>query len=148
MIKIKEEKKGKGNKTPYYKLVFNYMIGDANGNTKYDVEVSKDNPYLERFVTLVNKLKPEKGHWGVGLDNDCIESNVKQKNITRDDADFLIMLMHEGGWDENVPDENDDYAFEFFEGVRSETEYSFLVFECCDLYYIDEYGKKHNTVIV
>jgi hypothetical protein len=41
-----------------------------------------------------------------------------------------------------------DYAYEFCDGVRGETEYSFLVFQGCTLYYYDNFGVKHNTKIV
>jgi len=37
------------------------------------------------------------------------------------------------------------YTKEFYEGIRGETEYSFLVFQRCILYYYDEHGVKHNT---
>ena len=47
-----------------------------------------------------------------------------------------------------VSKSDEDYASEFYEGVRGETEYSFLVFEGIDLYYYDEYGVKHETKIV
>jgi hypothetical protein len=50
--------------------------------------------------------------------------------------------------DDEFSKENEVYASEFFEGVRHEAEYSFLVFEGVDLFYYDEYKKKHSTKIV
>ena len=44
--------------TPHYLLKFNYIIGDANGYTSRKVEVSLENPYIERFVKLLRSLKP------------------------------------------------------------------------------------------
>lgn len=52
------------NQTPYYHVIFNYMIGDANGNTTYDFicnesEIEK----VVKYVSILNKLKPLKDHW-------------------------------------------------------------------------------------
>jgi hypothetical protein len=44
-----------------------------------------------------------------------------------------------------VDKKDKEYANEFFEGVRSETEYSFLVFEGLSLKYVDENGEKHDA---
>ena len=54
----------------------------------------------------------------------------------------------DGEYTFEVSKENEVYASEFFEGVRHEAEYSFLVFEGVDLFYYDEYKKKHSTKIV
>ena len=40
-----------------------------------------------------------------------------------------------------VEKENEEFASEFFDGVRGETEYSFLVFEGIDLFYYD-WGRR------
>ena len=45
-------------------------------------------------------------------------------------------------------DEENNWADEFVEGVRSETEYSFLVFQGIELKYVDENGKKHKTKFI
>lgn len=164
MIKILPEKKPnkKANVKPHYILEYDYMIGDANGNTSKKVKVSKDNPYVERYCKLLNKLKPTKGHWGVMLEKgDRMYDHVTEKQITEDDFNFLKRLMFEE-YEENcdececdtcecgnspfeIPKEHEKYANEFHNGVTSNTEYSFLVFEGVSLYYIDEFGKKHNT---
>ena len=36
---------------------------------------------------------------------------------------------------------------EFYDGVRAETDYSFLVFERLDLKYVDEFGVKHKAIV-
>ena len=41
----------------------------------------------------------------------------------------------------------DEFAEQFVDGVTSDTEYSFLVFQGIELHYIDEYGVKHATNI-
>ena len=154
MIKILDEKKPKKPSKPYYLLVYNYMIGDGDGYTSEEVELSVDNPYIERYVTLLNSLKPLKRSWGVGLDRRRLYEHFDEGQITKDDYCFLNCLMFENEDDEDseymfeVSKENEVYASEFFEGVKRETEYSFLVFQGVDLFYYDEYKKKHNTKIV
>jgi len=145
MIRIKEKKKSK--KKPYYLLEYDYMIGDANGDTSEKVNLSLDNPYIEKFVTLINKLKPLKGTWGIVFEGSIFDfHNAGQ--LTEEEYEFLDVLMFE---DSELIDKlklDDKYAYEFLEGVRGETEYSFLVFKGATLYYFDEFGEKHDTKFV
>ncbi len=147
-IKIKKPRKNKAKIDPYYILRYNYMIGDADGYTTEESEISIDNPYVERYVTLLNKLKPTKGHWGLSLDEDDIEKCFKEGQITKDSFEFLKGLMFEESFGENEDSNEDKFKYEFWEGVRSETEYSFLVFQGADLIYVDENGKENETEIV
>ena len=153
-------------KKPYYSLVYKYMIGDGNGNTKETVKVSVDNPFLERYVKLLNSLESTKGRWGIVFENGVSYAHVEEGQITSDDLLFLDRLMLEE-WDEYDSDSGDDgegieaddeerfivdlkdekFASEFHEGVEGEQEYSFLVFEGVDLFYYDEQGKKNKTKI-
>lgn len=149
MIKIIKDSKEKKVSTPYYSLTYNYMIGDANGNTSEEVEVSVDNPFLERYVSLLNNLMPTSGTWGIILTED-LHTFLKEGQITEDDYNFLKKLMHED-WGESdyvLECENKEHLNEFHDGVRGQAEYSFLVFEGVDLVYVDEYGKKFKTMIV
>lgn len=152
VVKEKEPKKLKKPKKPYYLLVYNYMIGDANGNTSEEIELSADNPFIERYVSLLNKLQPIKGSWGIQLKHKDIFGNFKEKRITEDDFNFLnrIMLL---SYDEEEntyfkTEIENDFAYELSEGIRTESEYSFLVFQGVDLYYFDENGKKNKTKIL
>ncbi len=158
MIKIKEEKPNKKNITPYYELTFNYMIGDADGDTKEKINLTLDNPYIEKFVTAINKLSPTKGYWGVMLESRRIENHYDEGQITKEEYILLMMTMFEDDFEENEElmtkeeyeayleiFENDKFISQFFEGVRADAEYSFLVFQGCTLKYIDEYGVKHKT---
>jgi len=154
-LKKKRPKTKKRKVTPHYLLKYSYMIGDANGNISETSRISEDNPFLERYVTLLNSLKSTKGHWGISLEADKMFGHLNEKQITENDYAFLIRLMFEE-YDyyqediENkfmVAEEDDKYASEFHGSVRSDTEYSFLVFEGVELMYIDEYGEKHETVI-
>ena len=72
MIRIKPKNKSKKLSDPYYKLVYNYMIGDANGYTTEEETVSLDNPYVERYITLMNSLKTTKGKWGIILNSNSL----------------------------------------------------------------------------
>lgn len=152
MIKIVKQKvsvKPKRKKKPYYQLEFDYMIGDADGETMEKIKVSVDNPFLERFVSLINKLKPKKGHWGMSLNYETVESSFKRKLITKNDKEFLLRMMFEDESSFIISDEDDDngYVFELSEGVKAEVEYSFLTLQSLDLYYYDEDGKRNKTKI-
>lgn len=142
MIEIKKEKSKKKKIKPYYMLKYHYMIGDADGYTSKKVHVSLENPFVERYVTLLNSLKP------IILEEDRIFDCLKEGQITEDDYNFLLkMMFEESDSTFEVSEENGNYADEFFKGVSSDTEFSFLVFEGVDLFYIDEYGIKHKTKI-
>ncbi len=153
MIRLKEKTKSKKKINPYYLLVYHYMIGDANGNTSEKVRVDVNNPFLERYCILLNKLRPVPGRWGVMLEQDQIADHVKDGQITEEEGEFLKKCMFDDcDYDEveikKTLGENYKAAYEFQDGVKGETEYSFLVFEGIDLYYVDEYGEKHETEIV
>lgn len=155
MIKhiIKETKKG----DPYYILKFNYMIGDSNGDTSYDVYLSDDNPHIERFCKVLNSLKPLKGHWGIILDPWEFPKYLEQNLLSEDDYNFLNATLFESYDDDDYEGDEtptlydvkkDDFLTEFYEGVRCEIPSSFLVFEGVELYYYDENGVKYNTEFV
>ena len=148
MITIKKDRKNQKKVCdPYYLLVYNYMIGDANGNTTEEVEVSLENPYLERYYKLLKSLRPIHGHWGVMLDEYKLKNHLAEEQITENDYEFLIKMMFNKDSKFVVPEENVEFAHEFSDGVRADTEYSFLVFEGLELFYIDEYGKQHETIV-
>lgn len=43
---------------------------------------------------------------------------------------------------------NEDYVYGFWEGIKGDAEYTFLVFEGVELFYVDEYGNELETEIV
>lgn len=58
------------NEDPYYHVIFNYMIGDADGNTTYDFTCDESEiEEVVKYVSILNKLKPLKDHWGICFDN-------------------------------------------------------------------------------
>jgi len=144
MIKLKKSKKETSKKKtiPYYKLVFNYMIGDADGQTNKICKIATDHPYVERFVKLLNSVKPVKGTWGIILNKETLDKFLKEKQISKDDHKFLKNLMFE-----EYEEDNEYKCYDFYDCIQSDTEYSFLVFEGIDLYYYDEKGIKHETEI-
>ena len=140
MIRVIENKKSKQN--PYYLLEFNYMIGDADGHTEEKMRCSiKDADIIERFVKLVNGLKPLKGTWGIVFEQHDFNKFLKEGQLNQEDYDFLKNVMF---WD----DGEDDMSAYFADCIKGETEYSFLVFEGVDLYYYNEDGVRHETQIV
>jgi hypothetical protein len=154
LVTPKEPKTPKRKSKPYYILTIDYMIGDANGATSETAEISADNPFLERFCKILNKLKSPKGRWGIMLNYETIEANYKQKHITRDEANFMICMMNENheDYDEGLKDylkteEEKNFAYEFTGICRADTEYSFLTYEGFELIYVDEYKKHHQTKI-
>ena len=155
MIKVVEKQKKNKNQDPYYKLKFNYMIGDADGQTSEEmtVRVGQHDEVIERFVKLINSLEPTKGHWGVMLSGNRLYEHFQENQITEDDYNFLKAVMFDD-WDEDEEDgeETDnkykEYESFFADCIQAEAEYSFLVFEGVDLYYYDENGVKHNTEFV
>ena len=107
-IKIVKEKKSKKKITPYYILKYNYMIGDANGNTSEKMDISKDNPYLERYCTLLNSLEATKGYWGISLESDRLYEHFTEGQITEDDYKFLCRMMFEESDEYVIQSENED----------------------------------------
>ncbi len=157
MIKIVKEKQPKSKSTPYYSLTYKYMIGDANGETSETVIVSKDNPFLERYVKLLRSLKPTHDSWGIVFEQHRLANFLDEKQITEEDYYFLQRMMFEE-YDEDDEDseiakrfivskDDEKYADQFSQGVCGQTEYSFLVFEGIELMYIDEYKKKHKAIV-
>jgi hypothetical protein len=133
---------------PHYKLTINYMIGDADGKTREIVKLSEDNPYIERFCTLLMKLKPLPSTWGIVFGSDSLSKFVKDGQITEDDAKFLSATMFDDDDDDEFGKydiENDKFLNEFYNCISGETEYSFLVFETLDLKYYDENNVEYLT---
>lgn len=126
------------------------MIGDSNGNTCEYAHPSMDNPFIERFVKLINKLKPLKGHWGIVFDG-SIYGYFNEGQITEEEYHFLERTMFESiEYDDKMvyTEQELEYLAEFIDGITGETEYSFLCFEGCTLTYFDEFGDEHQTQFV
>ena len=154
LVKPKKETILKKKSKPYYELIIHYMIGDSNGYTTEEADISVDNPFLERFCKILKKLKNPKHRWGFGLDIESIESNYKEKHITEDDKNFMICMMTNdpSNYDEDLKDylkseKEEEFANDFVKICRSESEYSFLTYQGFELTYVDENRKRHATKI-
>jgi hypothetical protein len=146
MIKVIENNYTAKKQKPYYDLVFNYMIGDANGHTEESMGCSiEDAEIIERFVKLINGLKPLSGTWGIVLDSYDFVGFLNEGQLNQEDYNFLKTVMF---YTDEPADEDDDINGYFAECIQGETEYSFLVFQGVDLFYYDENGVKHATEIV
>ena len=135
--------------TPYYTLIYNYTIGDTSENITREVYLSIDNPYIERYCTLLNSIQPPKGQCGIILNEKTIESCFKKENqITEDDYNFLMrtMFLEENNYFKN--DEENNYADEFYEGIAEELGYHFLLFEGVKLTYTNEHNVIFDTKFV
>jgi hypothetical protein len=144
MIKVIEKQKNKTKQNPYYLLEFNYMIGDADGHTEEEMTFGiEDADIVERFVKLINGLKPLSGTWGIVFERH--EFHKFKNQLSEDDFNFLKNVMFEN-WGEE--ESEDDYTGYFSECIKGETEYSFLVFKGVNLYYYDENGIKYDTEFV
>jgi hypothetical protein len=141
----------------YYIIKYNYMIGDSNGYTSETTTLSADNPFIERYCKILNKLQATKGYWGISLSYGNRMWLHEEGQITLDEYNFLTRLAFPEYLDEEEDEESINYfktdqengwADEFADGVRSETEYSFLVFQGIELKYVDENGKKHKTKFI
>ena len=127
------------NQTPYYHVIFNYMIGDANGNTTYDFicnesEIEK----VVKYVSILNKLKPLKDHWGICFDNyekeypgEYIGLSEVEYNVFMDLLDCEFYISKERS--------------EIQSCLASRNEYSFLVFQGIEIYYYDENNTKYKV---
>lgn len=148
MIKVVEKKKKNEKQNPYYLLEFSYMIGDADGHTEEEMGAPiEDAEIIERFVKLINNLKPTSGTWGIVFSRYELKDFLTEGQITEDDYDFLKTVMFSIDRDDK-DNKYKDYESYFSECIQGDAEYSFLVFEGVDLYYYDEYGVKHETEII
>jgi len=151
MIRIKEIPKSEVSE-PYYLLVYEYMIGDADGDTSREVNVSIDNPYTERYIDLLCSLYDEDNIDFVVLNEEYLYDFYTENKISIEDYAFLCRMM---GFQYDEPDyvfevspDNEKYANEFRDGVCSEIGYVGLSLDYVDLFYYDEHGTKYDTEIV
>ena len=146
MIKLIQKVKQTEPTEPYYTLTYEYMIGDADGDTTEELIISKDNPYIEKYCRILDKLGPTPGYWGLSLQTGRVAKCLKAGQIDEEEYQFLLRTMFGDRSSTFVVEEgNENYADDFAEGVSSETEYSFLSFTGYTLLYVDEFGEEHGT---
>lgn len=145
MIKLTfvEDKPIKPNYPSYY-IEFNYMIGDGDGETEYGFACGKEDiEEVVKYVNILNKLEPLKGHWGICFDNYPEEYPGEYIGLSEEEYKKFIRILSLDEYDDlhNTVEEN------IYDCIKSSNGYHFLVFEGINIYYYDENGKKFNVMI-
>lgn len=96
------------------------MIGDAHGKTSYKTNVDPSNPILPIITSTLDKLVPLEGHWGIGLNSETLEYNLKNGHISQLEHDVFMAAR------------NDDDELAVKHGFKSEDLACF-----CDIFYDD-----------
>lgn len=131
MIKLTPVK----NEFPYYHIIFNYMIGDGNGHTEYDLTcVSSEIEEVVKYVSILNKLNPLEGYWGVCFNNYPEEYPGEYIGVSKDEYTIFIDLLN--------PD-NEGIKGEISMCLKGEIEYALLIFEGVEIYYYNENNVKY-----
>lgn len=134
---------------PYYKLVFNYMIGDADGNMLETAKISENNIYLERFFDILSNLEKPKKYIGLMLTVEHITEVYDEKNINDSDYMFLMsMLFHVLTEDFNfIDEENESFSYEFLDSIFTDIKGIPLFLEELKLYHVNEYNEEIECYI-
>lgn len=91
-----------------------------------------------KYVSILNKLKPLQDHWGICFDDYCgIGYPGGYIGLSEEEYNTFIELLSYDG--------NDTVKIEIYEHLRSENEYSFLVFQGVEIYYYDENNTKYKV---
>lgn len=116
---------------PHYLFKIEYMIGDADGDTSRTWEIDPDEisalENITHLIEILDKLHPPHGHWGVCFDEHHLNLCVKEKQITKEEKDFIL-------------------SEEFFDLIIEDCcdAREWVSFEHHDLTYIDEDGIEHS----
>lgn len=117
------------------------MIGDGDGNTTYDFKCdASEIEEVTKYVDILNRLNPLKGHWGIILDNLPEKYPGEYIGLSEEEYNTLIYLLH-------LEDAETRIENALYDCIRSEEGYTFLVFKRVDIYYYDENNRKYKVVI-
>lgn len=167
MYKIVENK-SKEKISPIYKITFNYMIGDGEGDIEKTCEFSKDvfenNELLQEIIHTLDKFSSVKipGFWAVGFDGECrhLKSLAKHKIMSEREIEIIASVQYgAGGWtyeealSEGLSDicplitKNDyeEYSQYFDYEITGGNEYSYFCFTGINVTYIDEDNITHEV---
>jgi hypothetical protein len=131
---------------PRYVLTLEYMIGDADGDTLEQMDVKIGNRNIERFVKILRKLKGNKSRWCIILDESSMKRVLKERQITKEEFDFIMPLMFEEYEDEMGNEIHG--SGEFSDVISCRTGYDFLKFQDVTLKYLDKNGDFFPTKFV
>ena len=120
---------------PYYTLTVYYMIGDADGNTQFNISFDELNPSIEKLLASLIKLGDyhPKGRWGWIFDSEHYKLAIKDGVLTKEDIEAFKI-------------ENEE--LESWEVIRSDGEYYFLVYQGYEVTYTDETGATHPCNVI
>ena len=130
------------NKLPYYHVIFNYMIGDGDGNTTYDFTCdASEIEEIVKYVDIFNRLKPLKGYWGIVFDNLPREYPGEYIGVSREEYEILMHLI-------NLENAESKIEEAIYDCIRSDIDsWNFLVFQGINIYYYDESNRKYKAVV-
>lgn len=123
-------------------IIITYKVGSSFDEIQQESTISANNPFLKPLGAALKKLEPKKGHWGVSLEQEDFESNLKRKKISKLEYDLLCLLAYDEYEEEDVVEnfckkhkfefiegDTEDFIGEFYGLFRTDTEYSFLTYQ-------------------
>lgn len=130
MIKIFDQAKIDNPKS-VYKITHQWMLGDADGDTTTEQLISKDNPFIDKFLECCHKLTiPLPNTWGNSLELDTI------KKCLKNDYEFFKQFINEG-----TPTEDENIEELYFSTIIEQGA-TFVTYQGFNLVYYDENGIK------
>lgn len=126
------------NESPYYHVIFNYMVGDGDGETTYDFTC--DDSEIEevvKYAKILNKLKPLEGYWGICFKDVPEEYPGEYIGISKEEYNIFLGLLHSR--------EDIGIKGEFWDCLRDDIGYNFLVFQYIEIYYYDKNNVKFEV---
>lgn len=145
MIKVIEHKK---EYEPCYRIIFRYSIADSCDNSNEECIVSTNFSYLETIITILNRLRPASGKWGIMLNNEELDSFLEEEQISKEEYDLLFTLFNFEYVEKISPQYDNDDMYNLYTCIKSDDERVFFVFNEVELYYVDDYGIYYETEIV
>ena len=132
---------------PRYEVIFNYMIGDGDGYTTENFSCDPDKiEEVIKYVDILNRLKPLSRHWGICFSNYPEEYPGEYIGLNEEEYKILIHLINLG---DEYKDEDEDSILSIENTIcdclRSQIEFSFLVFEGVEIFYHGEDGRKFKV---
>ena len=133
--------KNKSKNDPFYRITFEYSIGDAEGYSNESIEFDKkefeDNLVLQEVLHTLQKFitLEFKGHRGCMFDPDYLK--LAKPQMTPREIEILEANFDEEG--------NEDLIY-FSDCIKNECEYAFFFIDRILVEYIDENNKKHEVI--
>lgn len=120
---------------PKFKVVINYMIGDADGDITEELEYSREE--LENELPLIlalRKLQPLKDHWGIIFSNYPNKYPGDYIGVSKEEYDLIMGELEES-------------KSRIGNCLYSDREIYWVVFQGIVVTYIDENNAEHEVEI-